>query len=158
MAIGGLAKPAFPGPQAKGLGDVLEFMRLIWGISHGLQSTSKRMEAALGVTGPQRLVIRIVGRWPGISAGDLARTLRLHPSTLTGILQRLDKRRLVTRTRDNRDTRLVRLTLTPEGKKLDRLNAGTVESAVRRSLRKIPAGKVRAAGEVLRQLERALTA
>src|SRR5512146_1996532 len=68
------------------LGDVLEFMRLIWGISHGLQSTSKRMEAQLGITGPQRLVVRIVGRCPGVSARELAHTLHLHPSTLTGVL------------------------------------------------------------------------
>ena len=53
---------------------VLDFMRLLWGIEHRLQSASKRMEAALGITGPQRLVLRVVARFPGLSAGDLART------------------------------------------------------------------------------------
>ena len=51
------------------LGEVLEFMRLLWALHHGMQSTSKRMEATLGLTGPQRLVLRLVGRFPGIAAG-----------------------------------------------------------------------------------------
>src|SRR5262245_45581529 len=85
------------------LGDVLEFMRLLWAIDHGLQSTSKRMETSLGVTGPQRLVIRIVGRFPGVAAGQLARILHVHPSTLTGILKRLEQRGIVSRQADPED-------------------------------------------------------
>jgi len=53
------------------LGPVLEFMKQLWAVDHGLQSVSKRMEARFGITGPQRLVVRIVGRFPGISAGAL---------------------------------------------------------------------------------------
>ena len=49
----------------------------------------KRMEQRSGVTGPQRLVLRVVGLFPGISAGALARLLHVHPSTLTGVLHRL---------------------------------------------------------------------
>ena len=46
---------------------VLDFMRLLWSIEHGLQSTSKRMRARLGITGPQRLAFKIVTQFPGIS-------------------------------------------------------------------------------------------
>ena len=63
-------------------------MRLLWAVDHGLQTRSKRMAVGLGITGPQRLVLRIVGRFPGISAGQLSRILHLDPSTLTGILRR----------------------------------------------------------------------
>ena len=94
------------------LGDVLEFMRLIWGVSHRLQSTSKRMEADMGITGPQRLVVRIVGRCPGTSAGQLAGILQLHPSTLTGVLRRLEDRGVLERSRGERDRRQARLRLT----------------------------------------------
>ena len=71
------------------LDPVLDFMRLLWTLEPGLQSASKRMESALGVTGPQRIVLRIVGRHPGVSAGQLAHIAQLHPSTITGIVQRL---------------------------------------------------------------------
>jgi MarR family transcriptional regulator, organic hydroperoxide resistance regulator len=140
------------------LGDVLEFMRLIWGISHGLQATSKRMEADLGMTGPQRLVVRIVGRCPGTSAGELAQILRLHPSTLTGILRRLEDRGVLERTPGERDRRLARFRLTPTGRANDRLHAGTVEAAVRRLLSDLEPDQISTAAEVLRALEMALGA
>ena len=77
------------------LGRVLDFMRLIWALVHALQSASKRMATKVGMTGPQRLVIRIVGQRPGLSAGELAEILHVHPSTLTGVLQRLGQRGLI---------------------------------------------------------------
>jgi MarR family transcriptional regulator, organic hydroperoxide resistance regulator len=79
------------------LDDTLDFMRLLWSIEHGLQKRSKRMKAEHGITGPQRLVVRVVSQFPGISAGDLARLVKLHPSTITGILQRLVAARLIRR-------------------------------------------------------------
>lgn len=77
-------------PEVKPLGETLAFMQLLWAVTHGLESTSKRMHAQLGVTGPQRLVLRIVGHHGRISAGALADVLHIHPSSLTGMLQRLD--------------------------------------------------------------------
>jgi hypothetical protein len=68
----GLALDA-PPPQ---LGDVLDFMRLIWAVDHALQKASKRMKTAIGVTGPQRLVIQIVARFPGI---EVSRRSSTHP-------------------------------------------------------------------------------
>ena len=75
----------------------LLFMRALWVAVHALQKTSKRMNVRLGVTGPQRLVLRVVGLAPGISAGGLAKVLHLHPSTLTGVLKRLETQGLVSR-------------------------------------------------------------
>lgn len=138
------------------LGSVLEFMRLIWGVSHGLQSASKRMGTELGITGPQRLVVRIVGRCPGVSAGQLAEILQLDPSTLTGVLRRLEDRGVLERTRGERDRRQARLRLTPVGRGVDRRHAGTVEAAVRRVLSDLERERIAAAADVLRALERAL--
>jgi MarR family transcriptional regulator, organic hydroperoxide resistance regulator len=71
------------------LDPILDFMRLLWSIEHSLQRRSKRMGNERGITGPQRLVLRVVGQFPGLSAGEVAHIVRLHPSTLTGILRRL---------------------------------------------------------------------
>ena len=87
MSGGGDGRPAHPK-----LGKPLEFMRSLWALDHALQSRSKAMAAALGVTGPQRMVVRLVGRFPDIAAGSLAELLMVHPSTLTGIVQRLESR------------------------------------------------------------------
>ena len=51
------------------MGPVLEFMRVVWALDHALQKTSKRMETTLGMTAPQRLVIRkhtIIYQLPGL--------------------------------------------------------------------------------------------
>jgi DNA-binding MarR family transcriptional regulator len=124
-------------------------MRLVWALHHGLEKGSKRMEASLGVTGLQRLVIRIVGRFPGITAGQLARTLHIHPSTLTGVLRRLETRRLIARRRDPQDGRLAVFALTRRGRRLDERTSGTVESVVRKALADVPERQILAARDVL---------
>ena len=96
-----------------GLGEVIDFMRLLWAVDHGLEASSKRMNAVFGVTGPQRLVIRIVGRHPGIAAGRIAEILHVHPSTLTGVLSRLADRGIVVRRVDPGDGRRALFSLTP---------------------------------------------
>lgn len=129
------------------IGPVLGFMQALWALDHALQSASKRMERSLGVTAPQRLVVRIVGRFPGISAGEVSETLRLHPSTLTGILKRLEQRRLVVRRADPADGRRALLELTAAGREIDRAKNGTVENAVRAALKRLPEASSRAARE-----------
>jgi MarR family transcriptional regulator, organic hydroperoxide resistance regulator len=135
------------------LGPVLDFMRTLWALDHALQSASKRMEATLGITAPQRLVVRIVGRFPGISAGEVAEILHVHPSTLTGVLKRLEARGFVERSADPKDARRALLGLTARGRKLDALRTGTVEAVVRRTLRGLPGETTRSA----RALAEALT-
>jgi len=134
------------------LGEVLDFMRLLWSIDHGLQTTSKRMESTLGVTGLQRMVLRLVGRFPNISAGHLARILHVHPSTLTGVLKRLEDRQLVTRASDPLDARRALFTLTARGRSLDVPATGTVEAAVQRALERVSAPKIAAARDLLNAL------
>lgn len=131
------------------LGATLEFMRLLWAVDHGLQQRSKRMEVEVGVTGMQRIVIRLIGRYPNITAGRLAELLHVHPSTLTGVLKRIVSRGLSERVRDPDDARKSRFSLTAEGTEIDSTQAGTVEAAVRRALGKLNAADLTAAQSVL---------
>jgi DNA-binding MarR family transcriptional regulator len=131
------------------LGGALDFLRLLWAVDHGLQRRSKRMEAELGVTGLQRTVIRLIGRFPHITAGHLADLVHVHPSTLTGVLQRLVARGFVARERDPEDARVARFVLTASGRKIDGRQTGTIEAAVRRALGRIPDAKLAVAREVL---------
>ena len=139
------------------LGETLDFLRLIWAVDHGLQSTSKRMARTLGVTAPQRLVLRILGVYRSLSAGELAEVLHLHPSTLTGVLSRLEERVLIEREIDPADRRRAIFRLTEQGQALNRLQKGTVEQAVRRALQETAPEDLRAARAVLGHLARMLT-
>jgi DNA-binding MarR family transcriptional regulator len=146
----------YPGSTEPRLGEVLEFLRLIWAVDHALLRTSKRMEAALGISAQQRLVIRLVGRFPGIPAGHLARLLHVHPGTLTGVLRRIEKRGLVARRSDARDGRRALLGLTERGRLVDVEAEGTVEAAVQRAIEAASPAKLEAARDVLRAIARNL--
>jgi DNA-binding MarR family transcriptional regulator len=141
---------------AASLGDVLDFMRLIWALDHGLQSLSKKMQASIGLTGPQRVTLRVLGRFPGLSAGELARILLVHPSTLTGVLQRLEARKLVKRTLDAADGRRAHLALTAIGRRLDVPARGTVESVVGDVIGRFPRDQVHLTSRVLAALAQEL--
>lgn len=145
-------------PSRDELGPVLEFLQLVWSVEHGFESRSKRMESALGVTVSQRMVIRLLGRRPRTTAGELARLMRQHPSTLSGILQRLVGRGLVSREDDPADRRRALFSLTRAGTALDRDKTASFEAAVRRVLRKVPEAKLKQAAEALVVLARELAA
>jgi DNA-binding MarR family transcriptional regulator len=148
----------FDRADAMTLGPVLEFMSLLWAADHGLDRVSKRMEVAMGVTGPQRLAIRILGRYPWITAGRLAAMMHVHPSTLTGILRRLEARHLLLRRIDARDGRRALLRLTSEGKRCDARRAGTVEAIVEKVLAQCTRQEIEATSRVLERLAAALEA
>jgi DNA-binding MarR family transcriptional regulator len=116
---------------------VLQFLQLLWAIVHGLQKHSKAMQSDLGVTGPQRLVIRVVGLFPGVSAGALASILHVHPSTLTGVLQRLGDQGMLRRVADAEDRRVSLFWLTPRGSRINALRRGTVEATVVEALKAV---------------------
>jgi DNA-binding MarR family transcriptional regulator len=139
------------------LGPVLEFMRVLWAVNHGLETMSRRMKRRTGVTGRERVVIRLVGGRPGISAGDLAKILHVHPSSLTALLGRLVNRGLVLRTVHPRDARRAVLTLTRRGRTIDRMRTGTIEARVREALARVATGDSRIAAEVLSAIARALS-
>jgi MarR family transcriptional regulator, organic hydroperoxide resistance regulator len=112
--------------------DPLAFLRAIWALDHALQTRSKQMLRVLGVTGPQRFVIRLIGANPNCAAGEIAEAMQVHPSTLTGVLRRLERHGLVDRVVDKADRRRALFQLTAKGKVIDAHRAGTVEAAVRR--------------------------
>ncbi len=141
----------------KRLPKLLNFMRAMWGVGHGLQAQSKRMQRAVGLTGPQRLVVRIVGRFPDISAGELAEVLHLHPSTLTGIVRRLQTQKILKRASDTKDARRALFTLTTAGRKYDVKHPRTVEAIVERSLGRFSDAEVETARRVLDALATSLS-
>lgn len=145
-------------PSEPNLPEALSFMRVLWELDHNLRSCSKRMHATLKLTGPQRLALRLIGHSPGVAPSELADLLHVDRGTLTGILSRLVAKRMVSRRPDPADGRRVTLHLTPEGERLNRATAGTVEAHVRRVLQTLSPAQVGAARWVLEALSRELGA
>lgn len=134
------------------LGGTLEFMRLLWALDHVLHKRSKFMARRFGVTGPQRFALRVVGREPELTAGRLAEILKVHPSTLTGILQRLERRGFLVRKVDSTDRRRVRLELTSSGRAVTTSSSGSIEDRVGTVLKKTSRARLAATAGVLRTM------
>jgi DNA-binding MarR family transcriptional regulator len=134
------------------LGRALDFLRRVSELNHALERVSSRMERTLGVTAQQRLVLRCVGKYPGITAGQLATVLHLDPGTVSASLRRLAERKLLVRRHDPRDKRRVVLGLTATGRKLDQPTTGTVEHAVQQLFDQLDEVDISTTGTVLARL------
>lgn len=116
------------------------------------------MASRIGVTSPQRLALRIIHNQPGISSGEVADKLFLDPSTLTGVLQRLEGRGLLTRKRDKADHRRTLLSTTAAGEALLGQSEYSVEAVVREALESEKGKAVRKASVVLEHITARLKA
>lgn len=135
----------------------LAFLRDIWALNHAIEKTSMRMESSLGVTAQQRMILRIVGRFPEITAGRLARMLHVDAGTVSTALRRLEARGLILRRQDPKDRRRVSLRLSAAGRRLDVPMLGTVESAVEMMFSQTDVADRDAVRAVLARLTRVLT-
>jgi MarR family transcriptional regulator, organic hydroperoxide resistance regulator len=144
--------------MAAGRDPVLEFIRLMWAVDHELQRVSKRMVSRIGLTAPQRLAVRFIGRNPDVTPGALAGLLHMHPGTVTGIVRHLAGAGLVAATRSTADTRRLHLRLTTRGLLVNRQRKGTAEAAVRRALAGLTPAQLARAATVLERLATELAA
>lgn len=116
--------------MARTTDDEPDLLPLLWEAGHALQAMSRHMERNLGISGPQRLVLREVGRHPDIQPGELATILGVHPSTITGLVDRLVERGLLLREQREDDRRASRLRITKVGQRLLVARGVTIESVV----------------------------
>lgn len=76
---------------------------------------SKQLNKVSGLTGPQLMVMRKIEQLDAPLAKQVAQEITLSPATVTTILDRLESRNLVIRTRSQTDKRKVHLSLSEEG-------------------------------------------
>lgn len=72
----------------------------------------------MGLTYPQYLVMLILWEQSEQTVSELGEKLKLDSGTLTPLLKRLEQKKLVTRTRSAKDERVVKISTTDEGEKL----------------------------------------
>ena len=86
--------------------------------------TAQRITRKWGITSTQYNVLRILRGAPqGLPCGEIAGRLITRDPDVTRLLDRMEKRGLISRARESRDRRMVLARLTPEGRKLvDRLD------------------------------------
>jgi len=84
-------------------------------IVRAIDLQSRRIVELCGLTGPQLVLLREAARLGGASVSALARAVNLSQPTVSGILERLEKRGLVRRDRSEQDRRSLLVSVTHEG-------------------------------------------
>jgi DNA-binding MarR family transcriptional regulator len=79
---------------------------------------SQQVGTHCGVSGAQLWAMAELEACPGLKISELARTLSVHLSTASNLLDRLQAKSLVRRERSERDQRVVRVRLTGAGRKM----------------------------------------
>ena len=103
-------------PRFQRFQEILKDLRIIFRAS---QAHAKWVEKECGLSSAQLWMMWEVFNSPGIKVSELARILSIHPSTCSNMLDKLQKKDLIRRDRNNPDDqRVVELGLTDKGIKL----------------------------------------
>lgn len=97
---------------------VAESVRGLHRIFQNIDLFSRKVLREYGVSGPQIWALRTIRDAECTTMSDLAARLHLHPSTVSGIMDRLEKRGLAVRFQASNDARVTELRLTPAGRKV----------------------------------------
>ncbi|MFT5702314.1 MAG: DNA-binding MarR family transcriptional regulator [Desulforhopalus sp.] len=94
---------------------VTQQLRIIF---KAVQAHSKTVEKVCGLSSAQLWMLYEVSEAPGVKVSQLAKTLVIHPSTCSNMLDKLEAKELISRDRSKTDQRSVHLFMTDMGKVL----------------------------------------
>ena len=87
-------------------------------IIRSVEVYSKKLSSRHKITGPQLVCLLTIAEQEPITASRVARAVHLSPSTVVGVLDRLEEKDLIRRQRDQQDRRKVYLYLTEHGREV----------------------------------------
>lgn len=79
---------------------------------------TKELARRADLTGPQLTVVKMLEQIGDLSLSELSERIRAQNSTVTGIIDRMEREGLVSRERSKEDRRVVYIKLTSKGRKL----------------------------------------
>ena len=108
-------------------------------IMRAMDVYSRQLSDSHGLTGPQMLCLREISQQGSLTTGTLALAVALSPATLTGILDRLEMRGLVSRERRPEDKRRVVVSLTAHGRQMSQELPSPIQERFGAKLLDLPA-------------------
>lgn len=115
----------------------------------------KKLEAdleKLNLTPPQFYVLATIGYAGGLPFGEIGAKMMVTVSNLTGIVDRLEEKKLVQRKRDDKDRRVVHVILTDKGARLYKSTIPAFEKSIAEVFRRIEAPQQKELSTLLRKL------
>jgi DNA-binding MarR family transcriptional regulator len=137
---------------------ISEIMQSLRRIFKAIHDYSFEVSDKFGITGPQLWALNTISKNEGLSLGELSEKMYLRPSTITGLVDRLEKRGYVVRDRDQRDRRVVKILLTPNGKALVKRAPNPIQGKMIYGLRGLNRGELSSIYDSIQKLVKIMEA
>ena len=113
---------------------------------------SRQLLGQHDITGPQLITLLTVEKYEPVTASAIAGHIHLSPSTVIGILDRLETKGLIRRERDLKDRRLVQVSLTEQGKILAGNAPSPLHDTLTEAMDKLPETELMMIAESLERI------
>ena len=99
---------------------------------------SRKLSAQHKITGPQLMCLLVVDEHEPVTGSAIARHVHLSPSTVIGILDRLEAKGFIRRERDPKDRRLVQVSLAEQGRALVKSAPSQLQDKLAEAMNDLP--------------------
>lgn len=113
-----MGAPAIKDSRDAAAHPVVELVRELTRAYQAFAAFDGRVLKSAGLTQPQADVVFTLGNTEGMSCRELGERTLITKGTLTGVLDRLERKGLVRRRPSREDRRVIRVSLTPRGQRL----------------------------------------
>jgi MarR family transcriptional regulator, organic hydroperoxide resistance regulator len=138
--------------------EISETVQSLRRIVKTIEDYSQKVSSEFGITGPQLWALKIISEHGTLPLGQLSKKMYLHPSTVTGVVDRLENKGYVARGRDGTDRRIVTVSLTAAGQELAKTAPHAVQGKMIYGLRKLKRAELHVIYESVRKLAEILEA
>jgi DNA-binding MarR family transcriptional regulator len=150
-----VAAPPLPSETKPEVDAIVETILYLYTESRRL---TKEMAREVGLTGPQLTVIKLLESFGDLSLSSLSERIKAQNSTVTGIIDRMEREGLVRRERSTTDRRVVFIRLNDKGHKLARSIQVEPMEIFRTALMSLTSGDVRDLLRILTKLAKKVRA
>ncbi len=116
------------------ISDTMQSLRRIF---KAVQNYSQEISREFGITGPQLWAIKTISQNESLSLSELGKGMYLHPSTITGLVDRLERKGFVVRKRNQKDRRVIKIQLTAKGATLAKKSPNPIQGKMIHGLRRL---------------------
>jgi len=127
-------------------------LRALRRIIRAVDLYSRQLSVRHSLTGPQLVCMRQLDQSGPMTPGQLAREISLSPATISGILDRLERRGYLTRQRRPEDKRQVLVELTHDGKEVVKTTPLPLHERFTERLSRLPEERQAEIDRVLREV------
>jgi DNA-binding MarR family transcriptional regulator len=131
-------EPARAGSEAASVRFDLRILRAVRRIIRSVDLYSKQLLATSQITAPQLVCLLAVVDFGPLTVTAIGREVHLSPSTVVGILDRLEEKGWIVRTRTEDDRRMVLVSATPQGATLARQAPSPLQQTLATRLAALP--------------------